>query len=503
MTTPPPGEPPRADDTKPSWAWEPQLSPESEPDPAAPPESAGGAEMRERLRERGLLAEQSEPAAAQPPEPQGELPPPADAPATADELPPFPPVPPPGATGAPPPPEAPALATAPPLWPPVPPPPPPRDRYPMLFDVAYPEGLSRWKTLVRLFLVIPPFIAVAILNYFVQSGLFFGWTAVFWRKKYPDWLFRGMSGAFGFEARTYAYALLLTDKFPSFSKEESPVTLEFDEPPSGYLSRWRVFFWKFILLIPHFFVLWFLLIAVSAVTVIAWFAILFTGNYPRGMFQFVVGVQRWWWRITGYFASFNDRFPPYAVSAEAGPASNGSTVANGIIGGVATAGIAALFITVAAIQGDVETIEADYAALQDGRAYTIRLRDVFEEEEEVTVRLTRAVDPGDDLIQVIRPAANERVIVFQWTIENDGTQDALITASAARLKIEYEDGRDTETRTIGAAVIGVNNVTAPANIRSGGSASVQAVFVVPEDAEPLELRFSGGFANAGIKYEFE
>ena len=74
-------------------------------------------------------------------------------------------------------------------------------------------------------------------------------------------------------------------------------------------------FWKFVLLIPHFIVLWFLMLAVFAVTVIAWFGILFTGNYPRGLFQFVVGIQRWYWRTAGYLMSFNDRFPPYALSA--------------------------------------------------------------------------------------------------------------------------------------------------------------------------------------------
>jgi hypothetical protein len=258
-----------------------------------------------------------------------------------------------------------------------------------------------------------------------------------------------------------------------------------------------------VLLIPHFIVLWFLAVAVFAVTVIAWFGILFTGNYPRGLFQFSVGFQRWWWRIAGYFASFNDRFPPYALSSEAGPASNGATVANGVVGGVLAGGWLALVITVVALSSSVETINVDYAALEGGRTYETRLRDVFDDEQAVLVRLSRVVDPGDELIRVIRPAPTERVIVFQWTLVNGGAANALVVEDAARLKYAFEEANEDRTRTVSALVIGINNVAAPANIGSGRSATVQAVFVVPSDAVPLELRFSGGFANAGVKYVFD
>ena len=127
-------------------------------------------------------------------------------------------------------------------------------------------------------------------------------------------------------ARATAYGLLQTDRFPSFDYEHSDVVLEFAQPPSGYLSRWRVFWWKLTLLFPHYVVLYALQLALVVVTTLAWLGILFTGNYPRGMFAFATGVMRWHYRVLAYFVSYNDRYPPFALSHEAGPAGNKSVV---------------------------------------------------------------------------------------------------------------------------------------------------------------------------------
>jgi hypothetical protein len=112
----------------------------------------------------------------------------------------------------------------------------------------------------------------------------------------------------------YAYAvLLLRDEYPPFSGEagEYPVTLdvEYDEN----LSRWQIFV-KWLLAIPHLLVLAVLGIAVSIVVLIAFFAILFTGRYPRGMFDFVVGTMRWYVRVNAYaFWLMTDRYPPFSL----------------------------------------------------------------------------------------------------------------------------------------------------------------------------------------------
>ena len=478
------GNEPPAGDQPPSrpWAWE----------PAADLEAGSNANP-------GV-----EPPAA--PEPGGDLPP-----ITEPGGPPVPPPPLSPSEGAPPPepageqlpPQAVAAAPPPPISPASGWTPPPSERYPMRFDVEYPASMSRWKTLLRAFFFVPVYVFLSLVQYFVFLGLMLGWTTVFWRRKYPRWLFEGVSGGFGFSARSAAYLLLVTDKFPSFSPGQNPVTLGFDDPPEGHLSRWRVLFWKSVLLIPHFFVLQFVAIALFAVTVIAWFGILFTGNYPRGLFQFSVGVQRWYWRIQGYFASFNDRFPPYALSAEAGPASNGSAVANGIIGGLAAAGFAAIIVAAALVDAEFQTVDVEYAALQEGEDQpTTRFLAEFTDDE-IMLRLVRVTDPGDELVEVLRPAASERIVVFQWTVVNTSGTGQLVAHDAARLMFEYEENGEEQTVSRNAALIGVNNVVAPANVRAAGSATVQAVFVVPAGAEPLELRFRNGFASGGVKYVFE
>ncbi len=476
--TNPPGEPP---DERPSWSWEPSTT------GARPPE--------EQQAEAGL------PESPDPGEPvPGPGPPAEDAPEPVGDPVTMPP--------------PPLDEEAPPPSPPPPPAanadhgePPPSDRYPMRFDVAYPEGLSRWKTALRMFLIIPAWLFAWMVSQFISAALVIGWTTVFWRKKYPLWLFHGLSGAYEHSARVWSYGALLTDKFPSFSRDDSPVFLEYDEPPSGLLSRWRVLFWKWLLLIPTFIVLSFLALAVFVVTVLAWFAILFTGNYPRGMFQFSVGVQRWYFRVVGYLASFNDRYPPYALSDDAGAANPSTVVASGIGGLLLGGGFAALITVAAIVGGRPETQDVDYDALVAGRAAEPMFFEPegFNDDGFIGIVLNRAIDPGEGLVPILAPARGERVVVFEWRIFNASDGSASIAADAARLRFEYEDEDGEERRrSTGAEIVTVGNRAAPADIGSGDEALLYAVFVVPEDAEPISLRLTDGFVGVGgIRYDFD
>lgn len=409
-----------------------------------------------------------------------------------------PPEPEPETSPVPPPPPAPPVATLPP-----PPPPPPAERYPMAFDVLYPDRMSRLSTFFRGFLLIPIALVLGLLQYLITIALMLGWMTVFWRKKYPMWLFHGLSGAFDYTARAWSYGALLTDQFPSFSREQSMVSLDFDDPPSGYLSRWRVLFWKGILLVPHMVVLQFLTMAVFVVTVLAWFGILFTGNYPRGMFQFSVGVQRWYHRVVAYFASFNDRYPPYALAADAGPASNATTVASGVGGWLVVGGYAVLIGAVASLGGGVTTERVDYERLVQGRPGPSIAFEPTLADGPVILSLERAYDPGDDLVLVLAPARGERIVVFEWEVWNRSGTGATIDVGTARLKYRFDGEDGPETRWKTAEILAVGNRAAPARIPDGTRAPVQAVFVLPDDAEPLELRFSGGFAGGGVRYLFD
>lgn len=386
--------------------------------------------------------------------------------------------------------------------PPLPPPPPPPaagpEGYPMRFDIEYPERLSRLSTFFRGFLIIPVWFFLYLVQTLMYAGMPAGWITVFFRKRYPRWLFAANSGALGFEARAWAYAMLLTDKYPSFDVDASPVTLEFDDPPQGALSRWRVLFWKGVLLIPHVFVLTFLMVGVVVVVFLSWWAILFTGRYPRGMFGFVTGVSRWYFRVLGYFASFNDRYPPFALSAEAGPAANTTVVINGIIGGLATGGLALLIVLLAIFTGDPHVEAVDYGQLERGVAQGGVTVETFD--GDINTWLAKVTDPGDELVPLLTVSRDERVVVFTWEVQNESDAGARVNPGEASLKVET----DGEAETYEAVLIVAGGAVAPAEIEGDEDGTVEAVFIIPEDAVPVHLLFTADFLPVGgIRYEFE
>jgi hypothetical protein len=206
------------------------------------------------------------------------------------------------------------MAATPPQAPPPPPPSAPAGDYPVRFDVEYPERLSRWKIFLKWLFAIPHFIIVYLLQAVNYVLVIIGFFAVLFTKKWPKGLFDFSVQIQRWSANTLAYALLLLrDESPPFTGESGqyPLTLEVDYDDN--LSRWMIFV-KWLLAIPHYIVLVFLGIAAYVVVIIAFFAILFTGKYPRGMFDFVVGTYRWLTRVSAYASWFmTDRYPPFSL----------------------------------------------------------------------------------------------------------------------------------------------------------------------------------------------
>jgi Domain of unknown function (DUF4389) len=180
--------------------------------------------------------------------------------------------------------------------------------YAARLNVDYPEKLSRLTTFFRPIMMIP----IAIVLGLVSSGLA-GATGlmIVFRRRYPRWWFDFARELTRFSMRVGAYAILLTDRYPSTVDEQS-VHVELDYPDAERdLSRWLPLV-KWFLAVPHYIVLFVLAIVALLALIVAWFAILFTGRYPRPIFDYVVGLMRWGLRVNAYVALLvTDRYPPF------------------------------------------------------------------------------------------------------------------------------------------------------------------------------------------------
>ncbi|HUK70264.1 MAG TPA: DUF4389 domain-containing protein [Streptosporangiaceae bacterium] len=204
--------------------------------------------------------------------------------------------------------------------------------YPVQFSVDYPDRpLDRLTTFFRLFVTIPIAVVLGAVSggtwqwklpsgtTAVASGagdlLFFApLLMILFRQKYPRWWFDWNLELQRFGNRVGTYLALMGDRYPSTDDHQS-VHLDYPYPDAARdLNRWLPIV-KWLLAIPHYVVLAFLDIAALVIVIVAWFAILFTGRYPSGMFGFVEGVIRWHNRVVGYaFTLVTDRYPPFRLA---------------------------------------------------------------------------------------------------------------------------------------------------------------------------------------------
>jgi hypothetical protein len=213
--------------------------------------------------------------------------------------------------------------------------------YPARLEIEYPEKLDRLTTFFRIIWIIPIAIILGLVSGAGETvtntvvlneagevikrtrdtagGLASGLATatalmIVFRQRYPRWWFDFARELARFVARVAAYAALLTDVYPSTVEEQS-VHLEIDYPDVEQdLNRWMPLV-KWLLAIPHYIVLAVLWAVAVVVIIIAWFAILFTGSYPRSLFDYVVGVGRWSLRVQAYaFLLVTDQYPPFSLS---------------------------------------------------------------------------------------------------------------------------------------------------------------------------------------------
>ena len=214
------------------------------------------------------------------------------------------------------------------------------NQYAARLEVDYPDKLDRLSSFFRVIWIIPIAILIGLIagagetvnntvvvdqvgrviktgretTGGILSGLFVATLLmILFRQRYPRWWFEFSRELTRFGYRVAAYATLLTDEYPS-TVEEQAVHLEIDYPDvKKDLDRFMPLF-KWLFAIPHYIFLAFLVVGVVFAVIFAWFAILFTGRYPRGLFDYVVGVARWGLRVNAYaFLLVTDRYPPFSL----------------------------------------------------------------------------------------------------------------------------------------------------------------------------------------------
>jgi hypothetical protein len=207
------------------------------------------------------------------------------------------------------------------------------DAYPVQLSVDYPDrDLNRLTSALRIFTVIPIAIVLASIGGYSGedwstdarsttiaiggTGLLFlpPLLMILFRQKYPRWWFDWNRELLRFVTRVGVYFALMDDRYPS-TDEQQAVHLDFEYPDARVeLNRWLPLV-KWLIAIPHWILLGFLYLGAIVAVIVAWFAILFTGRYPRGIFNYVEGVIRWHSRVVGYtFILVTDQYPPFRLS---------------------------------------------------------------------------------------------------------------------------------------------------------------------------------------------
>jgi len=194
--------------------------------------------------------------------------------------------------------------------------------YPVALTAVRPPSSSRfWAIpiigiLVKGIILIPHFIILYVLGIVLGIAHLVIWIPVLFMGRYPDWAFGLNAGFVRWYLRMAYYLYGLSDAYPAFSMD-APGDVFIARPESS--SR----FWaipiigilvKYIILIPHFIVLYALSIAVSACQLVIWIWVLFGGVYPGWAFTLVAGTLVWTARVYSYFLGLTDRYPPFSFS---------------------------------------------------------------------------------------------------------------------------------------------------------------------------------------------
>lgn len=363
--------------------------------------------------------------------------------------------------------------------------------YPVQFDVEYAERQSRWKAAFRLILALPALLFAFLVLYAGYGVLFIMWIGILVRGRIPRWLFDFEVGVNRFNVRVQSYISLLTDVYPAWDGDH-PARYEVAYPER--VSRRQVVLWKFIASLPQWIVVLVLQNASSAIVVVGWFVILITGQFPKGLHTFVVGVMRWRERVFAYSLSLTDEYPPYSLEADATPAKGGPFLASWAVGAALTAalvaGIVSLFVF-----GDFsreERVSVPYDQLITGQDIDTQV--II---NDVLVTLPGAADqlfsPYDELFF---PKEDHRLVVFTMIVENYREHDIAFEGRDLELK-------DTDGHWHRPFIFLAGGRPDGIRLREGDGAPALVLFEIADDVDPAELHFDVPYAFRTLVYDFQ
>jgi len=357
--------------------------------------------------------------------------------------------------------------------------------FPVRLEADYPERLSRLSTFFRIILAIP---VLVVLYLFGQGLIWVYWIGILVRGRPVRWLFDANVAILRFTFRAYAYFLLLTDRYPPFDGKWQ-VRYEVDYPER--LSRWRLVIWKTATVIPHAIVLAFVFVGVVVVVLLAWFVVLFTGRYPRGLHTFVSGWLRWAARAWAYLVSLTDEFPSFSLAADAGPGYFSSYVISAIFGWlIVLAGVGG-FTTLVAWPGETKEVTVSYQQLRQGEPSDSV--EVFD----VEVELLGAGEFPPEEGGIFQPKEGERFILFVLGLSNGRDSEAVVEKGDFRLA-------DSRGKRQGPFFVTVDGRFAPRAVRADKEGTVAVMFEVDEDAQPTELQYNPSFGfKQRVKFVLE
>lgn len=189
--------------------------------------------------------------------------------------------------------------------------------YPVQLDLEAPLEVARWRPLVHWLLAIPHWAVLYVLNIALSVLGIVAWFAILFTGNIPRGVFDFMSMIFRYQWRTTSYVAFLREPYPPFDFTASnldpgndPARVSFDYPER--LSRGLIFI-KWLLVIPHFIALFFVFIGAIFVGIAGFFVVLFTGRWPEGMRNYLIGCSRWSQRATAYFYLMTDVYPPFSL----------------------------------------------------------------------------------------------------------------------------------------------------------------------------------------------